>query len=209
MAAREKGGDPKTNPALRMAIEKAKAANMPNDNIERAIKKGVGGLEGAKMEFFSYEAYAPGGAALIIEGITDNKNRTLSEIKHILSAYGGKFAGPGSVSYLFQKRGVINVSSEENNLDKGDLELLAIEAGAEDLKWRDNTLEIYTKIEDLEKIKGALKTKNISVESSSLEWVAETEIEMGDEKTKGQLTKLLDALSEHEDVNEIYSNLKS
>jgi YebC/PmpR family DNA-binding regulatory protein len=147
VTAREKGGDPETNPKLRMAIEKAKELNMPKDNIERAIKRGTGQLEGAKMEEILYEAYGPAGVALIIEGITDNKNRTLAEIKHILSRFGGKLAESGSVRYLFEKKG-----------------------------------------ED---------------------WVPKYPLEITDEKTKEQLEKLFEALDENDDVQEIYSNLKS
>jgi YebC/PmpR family DNA-binding regulatory protein len=210
VAAREKGGDPKSNPTLRMIIEKAREENMPNENIERAIKKGTGEIEGARMENFTYEAYAPGGIALIIDGITDNKNRTLSEIKHMISTLGGKFAESGSVSYLFQKKGVITVNNEEKKTPKENLELAAIEAGAEDIKWMDeDILEIYTKPEELDSIKKSLEGNGASVDSSSLDWVAMSEIEAPDEKTKSQVERLMDALDEHDDVNEIYSNLKA
>jgi YebC/PmpR family DNA-binding regulatory protein len=208
VAAREKGGDPKTNPTLRMVIEKARSENMPYENIERAIKKGTGEIEGARMENFTYEAYAPGGIALIIEGITDNKNRTLSEIKHMISTLGGKFAESGSVSYLFQKKGVVTINNEKKEISKEDLELAAIEAGAEDIKWMDeNILEIYTKPEELDSIKKSLEENGAAIDSSSLDWVAASEIEVSDEKTKAQVEKLMDALDEHDDVNEIYSNL--
>jgi len=210
VAAREKGGDPKTNPTLRMVIEKARSENMPYENIERAIKKGTGEIEGARMENFTYEAYAPGGIALIIEGITDNKNRTLSEIKHMISTLGGKFAESGSVSYLFQKKGVIIINNEEKKIPKEDLELMAIESGAEDMKWVDeNILEIYTKPEELDAIKKSLEENGASADSSSLDWVAMSEIAAPDEKTNAQVERLMDALDEHDDVNEIYSNLKS
>ncbi len=118
VAAREGGGDPSANYKLRMIIDKAKTVNMPGDNVDRAIKKGTGGLEGVKMEEFTYEAYGPGGIALIIEGITDNKNRTLSEIKHLLSSQSGKFAETGSVSFLFQKKGIVIVNKEESEFNK-------------------------------------------------------------------------------------------
>jgi YebC/PmpR family DNA-binding regulatory protein len=210
VAAREGGGDPNINYKLRMIIDKAKAVNMPSDNVDRAIKKGTGALEGVKMEEFTYEAYGPGGIALIIEGITDNKNRTLSEIKHLLSSQGGKFAETGSVSFLFQKKGVIIINNEEK-ADKESLELKAIDAGAEDLKWRDeNILEINTRPEDLEKIKTILKQEqaDIVIESSSLDWVPITEISVEDEKIKKQIEKLMETLDECDDVNEIYSNYR-
>jgi len=212
VAAREKGGDPQTNPKLRLAIEKAKEFNLPKENIERAIKRGTGELKGGILEEVIYEAYGPGGIALIIEGITDNKNRTLSEIKNILSTHNGKLAGGGSVSYLFEKKGCIIIDLKlqiEDLKNKEKLELEAIEAGAEDLKWRNDILEIYTKLEDLEKIKKSLQDKNIIIESSSIDWVPKVEIELKDQKTKEQLNKLFEALDENDDVQEIYSNLKN
>jgi len=209
VAAREGGGDPNANYKLRMIIDKAKMVNMPSDNVDRAIKKGTGALEGVKMEEVTYEAYGPGGIALIVEGITDNKNRTVSEIKHLLSSQGGKFAKTGSVSFLFQKKGIIIVNKEENKFNKENLELAAIDAGAEDLRWQDeNILEINTKPEYLEKIKTLLKQANITIESSSLDWVPMTEIIVEEEKTRGKIERLMEALDEHDDVNEIYSNLK-
>ncbi len=209
VAAREGGGDPSANYKLRMIIDKAKTVNMPGDNVDRAIKKGTGGLEGVKMEEFTYEAYGPGGIALIIEGITDNKNRTLSEIKHLLSSQSGKFAETGSVSFLFQKKGIVIVNKEESEFNKESLELTAIDAGAEDLKWQDeNILEITTKPEDLEKIKTALKQTDIVIESSSLDWVPMTAISVEDEKTKGQVERLMEVLDERDDVNELYSNYR-
>ena len=209
VAAREKGGDPQFNPTLRMAIEQAKAANMPNENIERAIAKGAGSGEDEKMEDFLYEAYGPGGVAILITGITDNKNRTLSEIKNILTKNNGKFVEAGGVSYLFDKKGVIIISNEGKNFSYDDLEMAAIEAGAEDIKWRENNfLETYTKPDVLDEIKNNLTGKNISIESSSLDWMARNEIEIKDEKTKAQIEKLFEALEEQDDVNEIYSNYR-
>jgi YebC/PmpR family DNA-binding regulatory protein len=209
VAAREKGGDPQFNPTLRMAIEQAKTANMPNENIERAIAKGTGGGEEGKMEEFLYEAYGPGGVALLIEGITDNKNRTLSEIKNILTKNNGKFVESGGVSYLFNKKGVIIVSNEEKNFSSDDLEMAAIEAGVEDIKWRENNfLETYTKPDALDEIKNNLEQKNIPVESFSLDWIAQNEIEIKDGKIKAQIEKLFEALEEQDDVSEIYSNYR-
>jgi YebC/PmpR family DNA-binding regulatory protein len=210
VAAREKGPDPKFNPSLRMAIEKAKEANMPNDNIDRAIAKASGGDGDTTMEEFLYEAYGPGGIALLIEGLTDNKNRTLTEIKNILNKNNAKFVESGGVKYLFQRKGVIIVSNEQKNLGQDNLELAVIEAGAENIKLReDNTLEVHTPVETMEEVRNNLERKNIPVESFSLDWVAANEIEITSEKTKEQIEKLVDALEEQDDVNEIYSNLKS
>lgn len=210
VAARERGGDPGTNPALRLTIEKAKSLNMPQENIERAIKRGTGKIEGAKIEEFLYEAYGPGGIALIIQGITDNKNRTLGEIKNILSQHNGKLSGTGSVNYLFGQKGTIILKTEEQHQKKEDLELMAIEAGAEDFKWKtidnENYLEIYTKPADLEKVKIFLQEKGIEIGSTSIDLVPKTEIEIKDKKNKAEIEKLLEALEEQDDINEIYSN---
>lgn len=211
VAVKELGDDPETNPKLRLAIEQARRFNMPNENIERAIKRGSGEIEGAKIEEFLYQAYGPASIALIITGITDNKNRTLSEIKNILLNYGGKLAEAGSVSYLFERKGTIRVNPIDQiptAKNKEEIELIAIEAGAENLKWSGDILEIYTKIEDLEKIKKNLEEKNISFESSSIDWVAKNEIEITDLKSKERLNKLFEVLDESDDVQEIYSNLK-
>jgi YebC/PmpR family DNA-binding regulatory protein len=208
VAAREKGKDPKFNPALRLAIEKAKTANMPNENIERAIAKGAGNDDQIEMEEFLYEAYGPGGTAILIEGITDNKNRTLTEIKNILNKNNGKLVEAGGVSYLFQRKGVVMVDNGQQNYQPEGLELMAIEAGAEDTKWNGNILEVYTKPEDLEKMKAFLKGKNILPESSSIDWVAINEVPIIDAKIKNQFEGLMEALDEHDNVNEVYSNLK-
>jgi len=210
VAAKEKGGSPETNPSLRIAIEKAKKFNMPKDNVERAIKKGTGELKGVKLESVVFEAYGPGGIALIIEGITDNKNRTFSEIKQALTQHNGKLANEGSVKWLFERKGCIIVNREsqsETLKDKEKLELAAIESGAEDVRWYNDFLSIYTKPDELEKIKKKLEEKDIQVETVSLDWVAKEEIEV-DEKAKEACEKLFEALDENDAVQEIYSSLK-
>ncbi|HHE76638.1 MAG TPA: YebC/PmpR family DNA-binding transcriptional regulator [Candidatus Parcubacteria bacterium] len=209
IAAREGGGNPDTNSKLRLAIEQAKSFNMPKDNIERAIKRGTGEISGEKLEEFTFDAYGPGGIALIIEGITTNKNRTLSEVRQILSQVNGKLANEGSVRWLFERKGVVAVEfgQEQDKLSKDDIELMAIDAGAEDIRWRDgNVMDIYTKIEDLEKVKNNLEEK-LKVESSSLEWVPKEEINVNEEDRR-LCQKLFDLLDENDDVQEIYSNLK-
>ena len=205
--AREKGGDPETNSGLRLAIEKAKEFNLPKENIERAIKKGTGELEGEKLEEIIYEAYGPGGIAVIIEGITDNKNRTLSEIKQILTRNNGKLAGEGSVKWMFERKGAIIVDNEQQTINKEELEMKAIEAGAENIYWHDNILDIYTKIEDLEKVKKNLEQQGIKIDTSSLDWVAKNTVAL-EEKQKIATEKLFEALDENDAVQEIYSNLK-
>ena len=207
VAAKEGGGNPDTNPRLRMAIEQAKSVNMPSEKIKNAIDRGLGRVEGDKMEEFLYEAYGPGNIALLIEGITDNKNRTLAEIRNILSKNGGKLVESGGVSYLFQKKGVITVDKKRIAIEPADLELLAIDAGAEDTKWRNDVLEIYTPPEKIEVVKIFLEKNNIPC-STSLEWLPLNEIKIPNPKTQQQITKLFEALDEQDEVNEIYSNLK-
>jgi len=209
IASRE-GSNPDFNSKLRLAIEKAKSIRMPTENIERAIKRGTGELAGEKLEEILFEAYGPGGIAIIIEGITDNKNRTLGEIKQILNQSGGKLVSEGAVKWMFERKGCITVNCKlqmENLQKREKLEMAAIEAGAEDIYWHDEFLDIYTKIEDLEKVKKNLEERKVKIESASLDWVAKEEIGL-DEKTKGACQKLFEALDESDSVQEIYSNLK-
>ena len=183
---------------------------MPKENIERAIKKGSGQEAGEKLEEVSYEAFGPGGVALIIEGITDNSNRTLGEIKTILNQKGGKMAGEGSVKWMFERKGVIILVIQlpmGTITTKEELELAAIEAGADDVIWFGETLEIYTKPEDLENVKKLLEEKGIKLESAKLEYVSKDEIAVS-EKEKEQLAHLYEALDENDSINDVFSNLK-
>lgn len=205
VAAKEKGDDLSMNPRLRTVIEKAKAANMPQDNIEKAVKKGIGQLESAVLEEFTYEAYGPGNAAIIIEGITDNKNRSFSEIKHLLNRHGGKMADSGSVLWMFEKIGKIFIQSPQN---REGVELTAIDAGAEDIKNDNTNITIYVKPENIYEMKAALETKNIKIESAELEWKEKDNLKIPDEQTKINLKKLLEALNEHDDIQTIYHNVK-
>jgi YebC/PmpR family DNA-binding regulatory protein len=210
IAAREGGGDPDVNSKLRMAIEQAKSFNMPKDNIERAVKRGTGELAGEKLEEFVFEAYGPGGTAIIIEIITGNKNRALNEIKKILNENQGKLASEGSVKWLFERKGTITINFQRLKPDiqkKDELELLAIEAGAEDIRRKEDILNVFTKPDELEKVKKNLEEKGIKIESSSLDWVAKETIKVGEENEKA-CQKLFAALDENDDVQEIYSNLK-
>jgi YebC/PmpR family DNA-binding regulatory protein len=209
VAAKE-GGDPETNSKLLLAMERAKEFNMPKETIERAIKRGAGELKGQMLEEFVYEAYGPGKIAILIEGITDNKNRAINEIKKILEANNGKLVASGSVKWMFGRKGCITIDSELQNedlRDKEKLELKAIEAGAEDIDWRNNLLNIYTKSEDLEKVKNNLENQGMKIESASLDWVAKEGKEV-DEEDKIACQKLFEALDESDEVQEIYSNLK-
>lgn len=210
VAAKEKGANPEMNPKLRLAIERARDVNMPKENIERAIKKGSGETEEGSFKEIIYEAYGPGGIALIIECITDNRNRTLNELRQVLSRYDGKLAENGAVKWLFEKKGciVIDPKSQIKELEnKEGLELLAIESGAEDIYWHDDILDVYVKIEDLENTKKSLKEKDIKTESASIDWVPKTTLEIN-EKNKNTCQNLFEALDENDDTQEIYSNIK-
>jgi len=198
-------GDPTKNSKLRATIEQAKAMDMPKENIERAIKRGTGELAGEALEEVSYEGFGPGGIALIIDGITDNPNRTLSEIKSILNQNNGKMAGEGAVRWMFERKGLITISGEGKT--KEDLEMMAIELGADDIKSNGNNLDVLTRPEDLENVKKSLEEKGIKIESASLDYVAKEEVELS-EKEKEQAQRLFEALDENDAVNDIYSNIK-
>jgi YebC/PmpR family DNA-binding regulatory protein len=207
--AARKGGDPEKNPTLRLTIEKARSFNMPNENVIRAIKKGSGeNKEGGQLEEGLYEAYGPEGSQLIIETITDNKNRTLSDVRHIITEHGGRLAESGSVKWNFTQMGAILIDkSKVSSLSKEELELKMIDSGAEDIKWRDDSLEIYTKSEGLEKLKEAIKGLDIEIEESGLEWVPKNEIGIKDPQAKKQIETLFEELDENDDVKDVFSNV--
>ena len=209
LAAKEKGGNPETNSALRMALEQAKSFNLPKENIERAIKRGTGETEGERLEEVIFEAYGPGSIAIIIEGITDNKNRTLGEIKQILNQNNGKLVGEGAVKWMFERKGciTINLRSQTQDRKKEEIELMVIESGAEDIYWYDDNLDVYTKTEDLEKVRKSIEERSVQTESASLDWVAKETVE-SDEKQKEGCQKLFEALDENEAVQGVYSNIK-
>lgn len=209
VAARQGGGDAEMNIKLRLAVDKAKQANMPSQSIERAIKKGIGGLqEGATLDELTYEAYGPGGAALIIEAVSDNKNRTTAEIKHILSENDGRLGETGSVKWMFENYGVVRINNIKEN-EREDIELTAIEAGADDIRADRGSLVIYTDINDLAAIKKKLGENKTKFDSAELELIAKNSVKIENEKDLSKLEKLMEVLDEHEDVNEIYSNLDS
>jgi len=203
------GVNPETNSKLRQVLEEAKKFHLPKENIERALKKGTGELEDeAQLEEFIFEAYGPGGIALIIEGITDNKNRALGEIKQILNQNKGKFADSGSVKWLFERKGCITIDAEAETINKEDLELKAIEAGAEDIDCQNSVLNVYVDPANLEKTKESLIKQKIEIDYSSLDWVAKEKIKVEKEDSQA-CEKLFDILDDNESVQGIYSNLKS
>ena len=208
IAARN-GGDVNMNAALRQAVDAARDANMPRDNIDRAIKKGTGELPGITLEQCVYEAYGPGGVGFVIEVITDNKNRTVSEVKHIFSKYGGSIASPGSVSRLFKKKGIIGVSSEAKesgkHITEEDLMELAINVGAEDFKAEGDQYTLITEAENLSSVKDKLKNENIEVSFAEMTMVPENSIRV-DEKNAERILKIMDTLEEQQDVQNVYAN---
>lgn len=211
VAVKQGGPNPATNTKLKTVLEQAKEFNMPKDNIKRAIEQAVGGKEGINLEEYLFEAYGPAGVAVLIAAITDNKNRTLGEIKQVLNQAGGKLVGEGGVRWMFEQKGYIflDIKSQDPQLQNQEaLEMAAIEAGAEDIRRQDEGLDIYTKTEDLEKVKNALAEKGVKIESSSVDLVPKEEVSAG-EKEKENCQKLFDALDELDSVQDVYSNLAS
>ncbi len=203
VAARLGGGDPSGNPRLRAAIQAARAVNMPKENIERAIKKGTGEIAGEAYEEVTYEGYGPGGVAVLIESMTDNKRRTVSELRHIFSKCGGNLAEPGAVAWVFERKGLIVVSRE----DIGEEELLdlALEAGAEDVREQESEYEVITTPEAFEEVKKALEER-VSLISAQVTMVPKTTVRLEDEKSVQQMMRLMDMLEEHDDVQKVYAN---
>lgn len=207
IAVKQGGSNPETNSKLRMAIDMAKSYNVPSENIEKAIKRATGEIGGEKLEEISFEIFGPGGTALIVEGITDNKNRALTEIKQVLNRTGGKLASEGSIKWMFERKGCITVNLNENTKNKEELELAAIEAGAEDFYWYDESLDIYVEPQNLDLVKKSLEDKGVKIESASLDWKPKEMIDL-EEKLKEECLKLFEALDELDFVQEIYSNIK-
>jgi YebC/PmpR family DNA-binding regulatory protein len=205
VAAREGGGDPDGNSALALAVQKARDASMPKDNIERAIAKGTGdGGDAAAIETVLYEGYGPGGVALLIEALTDNRNRTSAEIRHAFSKHGGSLGEPGSVSYLFDKRGVIVVDG--GRYDEDDL-IGAIDAGAEDIVRDDDVFEVITEPGDLQAAREALEQGGVEIESADLVWRPSSRVPV-EESEAAKLLKLVDALEESDDVSAVHANFE-
>ncbi len=205
IAARLGGGDAETNPRLRTAVLKAKGANMPKDNIDRAIKKGTGELEGVSYEEILYEAYGPGGVAILIDILTDNKNRAAAEIRNLLNKGGGNLGGAGSVAYLFKRKGLIDFDSTKYKED--DILATAIEAGAEDVTNDGETIEVTTNPEDFYKVLKALETAGYEQTNAEIARVPETTVTLDTDKT-GKALRLVENLEDHEDVQSVATNLE-
>ncbi len=203
VAAREGGGDPEGNSGLALAVQKARDASMPKDNIERAIAKGTGeGSDGEQIETVIYEGYGPGGVALLIEALTDNRNRTGSEVRHLLSKNGGSLGEPGSVSYLFDKQGVIVVDA--TRYDEDDL-IAAIDAGALDISVDEDVFEVVTEPGDLVAVRDALEQSGVEIESSDISWRPKARVPV-DEADATRLLRLIDAIEESDDVAAVNAN---
>jgi YebC/PmpR family DNA-binding regulatory protein len=204
VAARIGGGDLAANPRLRTAIAAAKAENMPKDNIERAIKKGTGELEGANYEEVTYEGYGPGGVAILVETISDNRQRTVADVRHLFAKRGGNLGEPGSVAWIFEKKGLILV--EKDKADEETLMTIALEANAEDIQEQESEWEIYTAPESFEDVKSALEANSIPVLTAEITRLPSNTVNIEDEKQASQLLILMEALEENSDVQNVYAN---
>ena len=204
-AARLGGGDPNANPRLRLAVAKAREANLPKDTLEKAIKRGTGELEGTAYEEVVMEGYGPGGVAILIEGLTDNKNRTMPELRNVLIKHGGSAAGAGSVSWLFQQKGVLTVK-KTSAVNEDRLMELALEAGAEDLKIEGDLATITTSTQTFEAVKHALQRAGIPCENAEISMVPSTTVRVDNPAQANSLLALLDALEEQEDTQHVYAN---
>ena len=203
VAVRQGGADTEANFKLRLIMQKARDNNMPLENIDRAIKRASGGTDGAALSEVTYEGYGPGGSAILAQALTDNKNRTLSEVRNILSRGGGNLGESGSVTWLFEFRGVIIIDGTKENAE--EVALFAIDAGAEDVKIEGTSLEVNTKPQDLEAVRKALELKKVPISSSELSMVPKTMVKL-DEKSALQALRLLDKLEELDEVQHVYTN---
>lgn len=204
VAARMGGADPNSNPRLRSVLAKAKESNMPADNIDRAIKKGTGELPGVSYEEQIYEGYGPAGVAVIVEALTDNKNRAAAEIRVIFTRSGGNMAGAGSVAWMFHKKGLISVGKKEGSEDQ--IFSLVTEAGAEDFRVEDETFEITTSVSDFEKIKDVLSSNRIPTTSAEITYLPQNTVPVQNDSDAKKILSLMSSLEEHEDVQNVYAN---
>ena len=203
VSARIGGGDADSNPRLRGALNAAKAANMPAKNIDNAVKKGTGELPGVIYEDVSYEGYGPEGVALYIEAVTDNKNRTVAEIRHLLGRYNGNLGESGSVAWIFEKKGLIRVPVDKYTED--ELMEIALDCGAEDMAATDEVYEIYSAYEDFQQVRTTLEDKSVLMDTAELTMIPQNTVKL-EGKSAEQLMKLMDALDEHDDVQNVYAN---
>ena|SRR5690625_4429589 len=207
-AAKEGGGDMTMNPSLRTAVDKAKADNMTNDNIERAIKKATGTLDGATFEEITYEGYGPGGVAVIVHALTDNKNRTAAEIRHAFKKNDGNLGENGSVSFMFERKGYIIIANEDKNIEEDTITMDALEAGAEDIIVEDDAYEILTTPESFREVAAYLTENNYSIADSEVTMIPQNYNQVS-EADEEKLENMIDALEENEDVQDVHHNLEA
>lgn len=206
MASREGGPEPEYNMALKTAVEKAKADNMPNDNIDRAIKKGSGEIDGAQFEEIIYEGYGPSGVAVMVEILTDNKNRAAADVRHIFSKNGGNLGSNGCVSFMFDRKGLLVLSGDENVLDEEALMMEALEAGAEDIQMEDGYAEIITTVEDFSSVRDRLLKDGYKLAQAELAYLPQTMTRLESQEDIGRMERLIDMLEDSDDVQNIHHN---
>jgi YebC/PmpR family DNA-binding regulatory protein len=202
--ARERGGDPEVNFNLRLAVDKAKSANMPKDNIERAIKRGTGELKGQDLEEVVYEGYAPNGVALLVQVLTDNKNRTVADVRRVLTRQGGTMAEAGAVAWQFDRKGYIAIAP--NGADQDALFEVAVEAGADDVVFSDDMIEIFAQLSDFQAVRQALEDAGIAVETAEVSMIPKTPLQLNEKETF-QVMGVIEDLEDLDDVQQVYSNL--
>lgn len=205
VAAREGGADPDYNPALKVAIDKAKAENMPNDNIDRAIKKGTGEIGGSNFEEITYEGYGPSGIAVIVKCLTDNRNRTAPDIRHAFDKYGGNLGQPGCVSFMFDKKGQLGIENSDN-IDSEEIMMEALELGAEDVNFEEEGIEILTSPEDYVKVRKGLEDLGYEFVISEISYIPQNYTKLTDENDIKNMEKMIDILEDNDDVQEVYTN---
>lgn len=203
VAARQGGGDADANPRLRLAVDNAKSANMPLDNIERAIKKATGELEDVSYLELTYEGYGPSGVAILVESVTDNKNRTVAEVRHAFSKNGGSLGENGSVAWMFDRKGVVTLPKQNKSED--EMMEIVLEAGAEDLSIEEDFFEVTSEVADFENVRKAIADAGLEIENASLQWIAKNTVDVaGDAEEK--LIKLIDMLEDNDDVQNVFTN---
>jgi len=208
VASREGGGDINSNFRLRLVVQKARENNMPNDNIQRAIQKGTGGSDGENYEQVIYEGYAPGGVALLLEVLTENRNRTVADIRHLLSKHGGSLGESGCVSWMFKRKGLILIRKDDLALQEEELILVALEAGAEDMKTETNSFIIVTRPDDFEAVKLYLQEQKVTIAESEITMLPQSSVFVDNPETAARILKLMEALEDHDDIQDVHANFE-
>lgn len=205
IAVRAGGGDPESNSKLKLAIQNAKAINMPNENITRAIKRGAGDLDSDAIEELTYEGYAPGGVAVMLAIATDNRNRTAADIRHLFAKHNGNLGETGCVSYMFERVGLISISRENLHMDADDLMMLALDAGADDVREEDDVIEVVTSPDNFMAVREALEAE-LNLDEADIVMLPNNTVDIGDEALAAKVLKLIDVLEDHDDVQNVYAN---